>query len=642
MSRTRRAVVNALIKRYGKKHEADIRRGVVACARVWSFDEWGEDAFAAFCGEQYAPPGKARRLLLRRLDEFHHSVTGSAGMAVKTVRAGIDIADRPDLPAESVLGAFAPGAHLSEDYRNARISALAQLNFGSDETRPPRTREAWAARRLAKLGRVTVPAKLTAEMSRVAADVDRFVSSYNLHLDRIDFGDPKVRFPKGTRLISHWGLRDYMTSLNGTPHALRKQRAIADLMRRVVDGAVPAEVLDDPSVRWSVGEGTIANGAGTRRARGHGPLRWEKFRRMWKLQRKLDAYRIHGNLIDEKFLEDREIEESVVVGILTDVLSSPLARRVSRYVSDRLGRPLEPFDVYYTGFTAGASKPPLAYDIKARYPSVAALQSAIPDVLTHLGWTRERAEWIGSRIRVDNSRSAGHAWPPSLDEDVQLLRVRVDPDGCNERDFDTFMHELGHCVEGVLSSYEMDYKMLWSVPNTAVTEGFAFTLEDRADDVLGRDNPDGDGVHDATELVRFWEPFEIAGPALTEIRFFHWLYAHPTATATAIQKAIRRIGDEVWEEFYAPIFGPEGYGFMSVYSHVLFCDFYLADYPMGYVIAYQIRKHLRDRPLADEMERICGIGSIYPDEWMKKAVGRKISVKPLLDGTRGALERLGY
>jgi hypothetical protein len=132
----------------------------------------------------------------------------------------------------------------------------------------------------------------------------------------------------------------------------------------------------------------------------------------------------------------------------------------------------------------------------------------------------------------------------------------------------------------------------------------------------------------------------IAGPALAEIRFFRWLYARPRATAAQMQQAIRRIGDEIWAAHYARVFGPEGYGLVSVYSHMLWCDLYLADYPLGYVIAYQVRKYLRHRDLASEMQRMCRLGGIYPDSWMQAAVGAPITVKPLLEDTRAALAAL--
>ena len=633
-------IVEKLVKQHGARCKSDARRGVQACARVWDFKASQLSSFEEFCLEQYVPPGKQRTLLLERLDEFHHHVTGNMGATTKVVRAGLDIADRPFSAAEKVFGAFSVSSHLSEDYRRFHIASLAQLNFGTDERSTPRKREGWAARRLGHVGREVVPAELLARMSTVQSEADRFISAYNLHLGKIDFGDSRIRFPANTVLVSHWGLRDYMMSLHGSKNALIKQRAILDLMERVVDGKVPAEVLDNPKAQWNIASARLRVNGTTKPAKGHGPLRWAKFRDIWQLHRKIDQYRLHGNLIDQKFKLERELPEEKVVGILTKILSSPVAERVGRFMRDKLGRDLEPFDIYFKDFlTDGKGKTPLKFDIRKRYPDSKALHASIGDILVRLGWKKKRAEWIASRIRVDNGRSAGHAWPPHVDHDLQLLRVRVDKKGCDELNFETFMHELGHCVEGVLTSYEMDYKVLWGVPNTAFTEGFAFTFQDKTDPILGRRLK---SASDVVTVLRFWEPFEIAGPALTEIRFFHWLYKNPNATAAQMLRAVRRIGDEVWEQFYARIFGPESRGLMSVYSHMLWGDFYLAEYPMGHVIAYQIRKYLADKSLSDEMERICALGNIYPEEWMKSAVGQQISVDPLLRDAAAALKRLGY
>jgi hypothetical protein len=631
-------LVRALTARHGKKHEHDIELGIKACKRIWTSAREDRPAFESFCLEHYTPPGRERDQLLARLDEFHHAVSGNLEASMKVIRAGQDMADRPLTPAESVLASFSPSTHLQTDYREAHIAALIQLNFGG-RAGEPRARTEWAAQRLGRVGRTAVPAKLQAALTRANAQADRFISAYNLHLDRIVFDDRSVRFPEGTRLQSHWGLRDYMMSLNGQPDALPRQRAILDLMRRVVDGEIPEAVLDNPAVTWNVPEGRIENGKKKALAVGHGPLRWEQFRKVWRAQLAIDPHRHRGNMIDEKFLEEREIPEKTVVALLTELLSSPLAERVGRFVSARLGRPLEPFDVYYRGFASGAAKAPLSYDIRERFPSAAALGQAIPRILERFGWDTARAEWIASRIRVDNARSAGHAWQPFTDHDLQLLRLRVSEDGCDELGFETFMHELGHCVEGVLTSYDMDYKILWGVPNTAFTEGFAFTFESRGDEILGRP---ASSDKDASTLVNFWEPFEIAGTALAEIRLYHWLYENPKASASRIQKTIRSIADEIWNAYYARIFGADGHGLLAVYSHMLWGDFYLAEYPLGYIIAYQLRRHLDGRALAPEMERICALGRIEPQVWMKEAVGSEISLEPLLEDTQAALVRLGY
>ncbi len=634
-----------LVAKHGPGHADDIARGVEMCERVWDFSRDKRAAFRAFCLKQYVPRGKKRQQLMSRLDEFHHLLAGSLGAVLKVARAGQDMADLPELAVDQVLGAFAPRCHLLEDYRRFKIAAVVQLNFGTDETGAPRTRAGWAARRLSRVGREVIPAELSAQYASAAGAVDRFISGYNLHLNNIEFGDKRVRFPKGTRLIAHWGLRDYMMSLNGGRNALVRQQAIMGLMRQVVDGEVPAELLDDPQVSWDVPRGRIrrAGQKSWRKVSGQGALRWEKFRKVWQAQRAIDPYTRHGNLIDNKFLDEREMPEEMVVGMLTDVLASPLAERVACFMRDQLGRELQPFDIYHCDFESdGPGKAPLPYDIRKRYPTAAALNDAIVEILVSLGWRKKRAQWIRDRIRVDNGRSAGHAWPPQHEHDLQLLRVRVDKGGCDELNFETFMHELGHCVEGVLSSYEMDYKILWGVPNTAFTEGFAFTFQDRTDQVLGRGSEKQGAAADRQMLMRFWEPFEIGGAALTEIRFFHWLYDNPDATARQMMRAMRKIGDGVWQEFYARILGPDGHGLLSVYSHILWGDFYLAEYPVGYLIGHQVRRHLQGKSLPREMERMCALGEIGPQSWMRAAIGQKISVKPLLDDTDAALVRLGY
>lgn len=632
-----RPVIAALIKLHGTRHRADITNGVRASARVWNFRKEGYKTFAAFCRRQYVPPGAGKSALLKRLDHLWNTLSGSMTIITKEMRAGLDLADNPLTPAEELLSGFTAASHLSEDYRRFHIAQLVQLNFGTDRRDIPTTREGWAARRLSKWGREVIPARLRAEASRMQAKVDQFVFGYNLHLDRFDFGDPDIVFPPGTRLISHWGLRDYMMQQYDAPQGLKKQRAILQLMRRVVDGAIPVAVLDNPQVHWHIPQGTLSTDGETRPARGHGALRWAHFRKLFQVHRKIDPYTHYGNMIDAKFLEEREMEESRVRKILTDILGSTVGPQVGTYLEKRLGRPLEPFDIYFKQFLSGHQKAPLDYDLTKRFANAEALQSAIPQILEQLGFAGDLARWIGSHVRVDNSRSAGHAWSPGTPHDMQLLRVRIPSEGVSEIEFSTFMHELGHCVEGVLTTYRMDYRSLWHVPNTALTEAFAFTFQDRADDVLGRQRTADPHL---TMLQRFWEVFEIAGPALAEMEFFHWLYAHPRATPEQMQHAIRAIADRIWAKYHAQIFGKEGYGLLAVYSHILWCDLYLPDYPLGYVCAYQIRRFLRDKNLGVEMPRMCAAGKIDPDEWMRRAVGSPIDADPLLTDTAQAIRTL--
>lgn len=629
-----RRVITNLIKQHGAAHRADITNGVHAAARIWNFRTEGEKVFTAFCLRHYIVPGPEKEALLHRLDTAWGVIKGNLTMITKETRAGLDIADYPMTPAEELLGAFTPSSHLEEDLRDFHITPLVQLNFGTEATDAPSTRIGWAMRRLAQWGREVVPARLKAEANRVHAKVDAFVTSYNLYVDNIDFGDPRITFPKDTRLIAHWGLRDFMMEQYDAPHGVEKQRAILGLMRDVVDGNVPPEMLDNAAARWDRVRGTVTVHGKTHRARGHGALRWEQFRTLFHALRKIDPYTRYGNMIDAKFLEDREMAEPRVRKILTDILSSDVAPKVGAFLATRFGRLLEPFDIYYKKFSNGNDKATASAEVAQRFPNVPALHAAIPSILEQLGFERELAAWIGTKIRVDNGRSAGHAWSPAAPYDLQLLRVRVPAEGMNEREFGTFMHELGHCVEGVISSYRMDYRTLWGVPNSAASEAFAFTFQDRADEILGRPRA---ANTDVITLQRFWEAFEIAGPALVEIELFHWLYRHPAATAMQIHKAIRQIADRIWAKYHARIFGKDGHGILAAYSHILWCDLYLADYPLGYVCAYQIRRFLEGKILGQEMPRICSVGSLYPDDWMQNAVGAPIDAAPLLADTAKAL-----
>lgn len=632
-------IITSLTKQHGAKHRADITSGVQACWRVWDVKRDGNAKdFSAFCHLQYVAPGKAKLALMKRLDELRNVIGGGMGAMMKVIRAGLDIADTPLTPAEQLIGSFTPSSHLQEDFRNFKLTQLVQLNFGTQDRSIPKTREGWVARRLSEWGVESIPPKMIAEASTIFAEVDTFVSSYNLHLDAIDFGDPDVTFPKGTCLVSHWGLRDYMMELYDVPHGLKKQRAILDLMRCVVDGDIPADILSNPQVRWHKAKGTLhEKGKPARKAKGHGPLRWEKFRKGYLAVKKMDPYTRYGNMIDNKFFGDREMEEARVVKVLTDILGSPVAKGIGKYLENKFERPLEPFDIYFKDFLAGTSKPKLRFDIAKKYGSAEALQKAIPSILLKFGFSKKDAQFIASKIRVDNGRSAGHAWSASTPYDLQLLRVRIPKEGIDENGFSTYMHELGHCVEGVLSKFYLDYKSLWGIPNTALTEAFAFTFQDRSDEVLGRKFTPN---HDVKMLQRFWEAFEIAAPALVEIRLFHWLYKHPKATALQIHKQIRAIGDAVWTEYHEPIFGSDSYGLPAVYSHILWGDLYLADYVLGYVTAHQIRSFLKGKVLGKEMPRMCAPGCVYPDVWMKNAVGAPIDAKPLLRDVRAALGRV--
>jgi hypothetical protein len=65
---------------------------------------------------------------------------------------------------------------------------------------------------------------------------------------------------------------------------------------------------------------------------------------------------------------------------------------------------------------------------------------------------------------------------------------------------------------------------------------------------------------------------------------------------------------------------------------------YLANYPMGHVIAFQIEDYFKTHPLGKDMERMCGLGALTPNEWMRQAVGAPISAEPMIKAAEQALK----
>ena len=66
---------------------------------------------------------------------------------------------------------------------------------------------------------------------------------------------------------------------------------------------------------------------------------------------------------------------------------------------------------------------------------------------------------------------------------------------------------------------------------------------------------------------------------------------------------------------------------------------YLPSYGIGTLINYQLEAWMAERSLAQEMERMCKIGALTPDEWMRQAVGEALSEKPFLQAAKESIEQ---
>jgi hypothetical protein len=343
--------------------------------------------------------------------------------------------------------------------------------------------------------------------------------------------------------------------------------------------------------------------------------------------------------IIRSFDEGRQMSEARVKGLLERVLTSPQFAAVGRLIEKQLGRPLEPFDIWYNGFLPRQKHTEAELDAMTRqkYPTADAYHADMANILVRLGFRPERAAFLRDHIDVEPSRGPGHAMGGSMRGQHARLRTRVEQGGMNYKGFNIAVHEMGHNCEQTFSLNEVDYTLLAGVPNNAFTEALAMMLQGHDLEVLGLSKPDARSEALRT-LNDFWATAEISGVGLVDMAVWHWMYDHPAAAPAELKDATLRIARETWNRYYAPVFPQRDVTLLAVYSHAIADPLYLPDYPIGHLIGYQVEEHINQTGrMGDEFERITKFGNVAPDLWMKNATGAPLGADALLSATERAL-----
>jgi len=651
------ALEDSLVARHGEAQRERIHRGVAQVAALWR-EEDGD--LAAFVTEHFLSDPARLDATLARLEQALEQLDGHLNEVSRELRRPTDLDLGPLLPVDPLLAAYDPSAHLTEDLFRAKVGFVALLNFPLTtlaermERGPGFTRRQWAEARLTGRFSRRVPAEVKQAETRASADADLYIAEYNLWMHHLVDAAGHRLFPKGMRLISHWNLRDELKSRYADKEGVAKQRMIIQVMERIVTQTIPAAVIDNPRVDWDPFTNTVRP-APAEEVEADAPqrpvatdgareddVRYAKLLAQFQAARREDPYvPVAPTAIARSFELGRELPEARVKALLEQVLTSPLVPRVARLIEQRLGRPLEPQDLWYAGFKASGSRPEAELDAltRQRYPSAEAFARDMPRMLQALGFSKEKAAFLAQHIRVDPARGAGHAMQAMRRGDFPRLRTRVGSGGMDYKGYNIAVHEMGHNVEQVFSLYEVDHTLLAGVPNNAFTEALAFVFQARDLELLGQAKPDAASERERV-LNDFWQTWEIAGVALVDVAVWHWMYDHPDATPARLREAVVRISQETWDRYYAPVLGGKGTPLLGIYSHMISYPLYLADYPLGHLIAFQIEEHLqKSGHLGKEFERMASQGALTPDVWMTNATGAPVSAEPLLRATEAALAR---
>jgi len=643
---TVKKVTDELINKHGAEHQFRIERGVQQVAQLWRNSDGSSDDFTNFCLEHFIASGDELNSVFDKLMVNFEILYGNMLRIKKDLMRPLHLDQGPIHPIDMMFGSYEPGAHMREDFFNNKIAFVVALNFPfysleeKNELGSNWSRLEWAKARVGDYYTSRVPAHLIQEVSAVGTASDNYIDEYNIYMGRLVDDQGQALFPENLRLITHWGLRDELKSNYADENGLEKQRMIYAVMKRIIDQSIPQEVINKNNYQWNPHKNLLLKDGQETAFKSEPDTRYEMLLNNFLANKKLDPYYPnYPTYIQRQFESNMEIPQEDVRRLFTEFISSPQVKEVAQLISERLGRPLEPFDIWYNGFRPRGTYTEEELDriVRQKYPDVQAFQAGLEPMLLKLGFDKEKAAFLASNIKVEGSRGAGHAYGSTIRDDKVLLRTRIGTNGMDYKGYNIAVHEFGHNVEQVISLHDVDYYSLNRVPNTAFTEALAFIFQKRDLELLGLKDDDPQKEH-MRALANFWSCYEIMGVSLVDMKVWEWMYANPKATPSQLKNAVIAIAKEIWNEYYAPVFGSSDEPILAIYSHMISNPLYLSNYPLGHVIDFQVEQYIKGKDFASEVQRMFRLGSIIPQEWMRQAVGTELSIQPTLAATSEAVK----
>ncbi|WP_209319633.1 hypothetical protein [Ancylomarina longa] len=629
--------------------KALLEKGVKHVAKLWRASDGTIAEFENFCEKNYITSSEERELVFHKISRNIEIITGHFNKINLDLLAPVQLNTFKQHPIDNYFGAYSVDAHWLDDFYKNKIAFIIALNFPpfslEEKEMHAKTwsRLQWAYARLGDMFTARVPAELLQNANKVAADNDLYIADYNIYMGHLTDANGNTFFPKDKVLLSHWNLRDelkanYVNKKDG----LQKQKMIYQVMQRIISQEIPEKVINSGAYEWNPYSNLVYQNGKQIDASPEPNERYQQILNTFHANKAIDAYYPDQNtFIKRQYDGAKEISAENTEKIFTAFLKSEETKKVGELIKKRLGRDLEPFDIWYDGFKARSGMDESKLDAMTRklYPNAKALEANLPNLLMKLGFKKERAQFIANHVSVDPARGSGHAWGGAMKGLKSHLRTRIGKKGMDYKGYNIAIHEFGHNVEQTISMYNVDDFMMNGVPNTAFTEALAFIFQKRDMLLLGiNDNsPQKDAFK---KLDLFWSAYEIMGVSLLDIRMWKWMYANPDANAAQLRDATMQIAKEVWNEFYAPVYGIKDQTILAIYSHMLNSPLYLSNYAFGNIIEFQLEQQLKGRNFATEVDRIFRQGRLTPNQWMVEATGNDLSAQPLLNAAKEALEEL--
>ena len=662
---TIQASITAITAAHPEADAVLVRRGVEQVAALWQENDGTEADFRELINSSFAVGCEERQVLYDRLARIIEQCNQSADMLNNTLQEPTTLVGKGEpTSVDWIISGYSPMAHFVEDMFANKIAHICVLNFPHYTLEEKNTlgkewtRQEWAYARLGDIFTDRVPGNIMAAYSQALSDAENYIAGYNImmHCLRNEQGEQLWQEPMA--LLSHWNLRDELKSnYVAGDEAMRrlgkeKQELIYQVMLRIIRQEIPSCVVNNDELLWCPTTNFVAGNPDSDvklkvDISREPDTRYQQIINIFHTLQAIDLYRrdVPSHVL-RTFNEDLQIPLEEIESLFIQLIQSEEVKQVAGIIRERLGRDLRPYDIWYDGFKSRSSisEDVLTAETQKRYPDVKAFERDMPRMLMELGFTPAKAQAVASRIVVEAARGSGHARPCVGREQPARLRTRVGNQGMDYKGYNIAVHEFGHNVEEVISLYDMDYYTLAGIPNTGFTEASAFLFQER-DLELMKYKAEGERLEAKGENLfdMIWGMYEIMGVSLVDMRMWQWLYANPKATAAELREAVLAIASDVWNHYYAPILGEKDSPLLAIYSHMVGYALYLPAYPIGHLVQYQLEEHLSQcatqEEWAKEYTRIYQQGCLTPDAWMRGAVGKPMSVEPILTAVK---EAIGY
>ena len=628
-----------------------VARGVEQVAALWNETDGSESDFQALVSSSYAGDSKERLMLYNRLTHIIEQCSQSADMLNNTLQEPTTLVGKSEpTSVDWIISGYSPMSHFAEDMFANKIAHICVLNFPHYSLEEKNnlgsqwTRQEWAYARLGDMFHTRVPGNVMAAYSQALSQAENYIAGYNIMMHCLRDEQGKQLWQEPMALLSHWNLRDELKSnYADVPLAREKQEMVYHVMLRIIRQEIPECVINNDNFIWYPQTNRLEAKGESLQVKSEPDTRYQQIINIFHALQAIDTYRIDApSHVLRTFNEDLEIPIEEIESLFTQLIQSDEVRQVAQLIRTRLGRDLRPYDIWYDGFKSRSSisEDYLTAQTQQRYRTAQTFEHDMPRMLMELGFTKEKAQAIASHIVVEPARGSGHARPCVGREQPARLRTRISDKGMDYKGYNIAVHEFGHNVEEVISLYDIDYYTLAGIPNTGFTEASAFLFQERDLQLLHHTTQSSDNAEQLFDLI--WGMYEIMGVSLVDMRMWQWLYAHPKANASELREAIVQIASEVWNQYYADILGEKDSPLLGIYSHMVGYALYLPAYPIGNLVQYQLEEHLAKCAIpqewAKEYTRIYQQGCLTPDAWMRGAVGKPMSVEPILKAVRERLE----